>query len=135
MHYNGGFWFPVIIEISTQDPSSNFRDQTQITLCVLERPSQSLTIKPVKQKLITDGVVYLMQDVFGIENREANSERDFECSICKDSESDTILLPCRHLCICRSCDDSFLHNVSFKMPNFSYSTGLGQRMPVLSLAG
>lgn len=99
--------------MTTNDPSSGFRDQTQVTLCTLERSSQSVLIKPVKQKLITDGVVYLMQDVFGIENREANNERDFECSICKDCESDTILLPCRHLCLCHSCDESFLHNVSF----------------------
>ncbi|KAI6183956.1 RING-type E3 ubiquitin transferase [Aphelenchoides bicaudatus] len=111
MYYNGGFWFPLIIEMTTNDPSSGFRDQTQVTLCTLERSSQSVLIKPVKQKLITDGVVYLMQDVFGIENREANNERDFECSICKDCESDTILLPCRHLCLCHSCDESFLHNV------------------------
>lgn len=76
MYYSGGFWFPVVIEMTTQDPGSRFRDQSQITLCVLERSSHSLVIKSVKQKLITDGVVYLLQDVFGIENREANSERD-----------------------------------------------------------
>lgn len=111
MSYNGGFWFPVIIEMSTNDPGSGFREQSQITLCVVERSSHSLILKPIKQKLIMDGVVYLLQDVFGIENREANNERDFECSICKDNESDTVLLPCRHLCICKSCNDSFLHNV------------------------
>lgn len=112
MLYNGGFWFPVIIEVSTDDVAGGFREQSQITLCVVERSTQSLLLKPVKQKLIMDGVVYLLQDVFGIENREANSERDFECSICKDNESDTVLLPCRHLCICGNCNDSFLHNVS-----------------------
>jgi hypothetical protein len=135
MHYNGGFWFPVIIEMSTQDPSSGFRDQSQITMCVVERSTQSMVLKPVKQKLIMDGIVYLMQDIFGIENREANSERDFECSICKDNESDTVLLPCRHLCICKNCDDSFLHNVSlYKVSHDSLRLFLGFILSILQIA-
>ncbi|KAI6242649.1 RING-type E3 ubiquitin transferase [Aphelenchoides fujianensis] len=114
MYYNGGFWFPLVIEMRTCDQTSGFREQAQITMCVLERTQSQtcpLVLKPLKQKLITDGVVYLLQEVFGIENRETDRDRVFECSICKDNESDTLLLPCRHLCICNNCDDSFLHNV------------------------
>ncbi|KAI6194482.1 RING-type E3 ubiquitin transferase [Aphelenchoides besseyi] len=114
MTYQGGLWFPIVIEMRTRDPTCGFKDQSQITMCVLERTQSQtcpLVLKPLKQKLIADGVVYLLQEVFGIENRETDRDRVFECSICKDNESNTLLLPCRHLCICNNCDDSFLHNV------------------------
>ena len=125
MSYNGGSWWPIVIEMHTSAESgSGLREQSQITMCCFERPvggvndTQALVLKPLKQKLIVDGVIYLLQEVYGIENRETDRDRVFECSICKDNESDTLLLPCRHLCICHSCDSSFLLNVGKKMRGF-----------------
>lgn len=105
----------MVIEIRSHDPESKLREQSQVTMCVLERTQSAAcpyNLKPLKQKLITDGVVYLMQEVFGIENRENDRDRAFECVVCRDSVSDTLLLPCRHLCICHFCDSDFLSNVS-----------------------
>ncbi|CAD5211326.1 unnamed protein product [Bursaphelenchus okinawaensis] len=114
INYNGGFWYPVMIEIKTDDPECGFKEQFQITMCIFEKSSNSgcpYILKPLKQKLITDGVVYIMQEVFGIENRETDRDRAFECVVCRDNLSDTLLLPCRHLCICNQCDSDFLCNV------------------------
>lgn len=104
-----------MIEIRSNDPESGFREQSQITMCVLEKTQNNncaYSLKPLKQKLITDGVIYMMQEVFGIENRETDRDRAFECVVCRDSNSNTLLLPCRHLCICKHCDSDFLSNVS-----------------------
>ncbi|CAD5215687.1 unnamed protein product [Bursaphelenchus xylophilus] len=114
INYNGGFWYPVVIEIRTADEECGFKEQVQITMCIFEKSSNAgcpYALKPLKQKLITDGVIFVMQEVFGIENRETDRDRAFECVVCRDNPSDTLLLPCRHLCICNQCDSDFLSNV------------------------
>ena len=75
-----------------------------------------------------DGVEYLLQEMYGLENKarrkdgnnssgedeegeeegdeeEEEEEEDLgaECVVCITAVRDTLLLPCRHLCMCASC--------------------------------
>ena len=59
-------------------------------MCSIERSadqSTALILKPLKQKLIFNGVVFLLQEIFGIENKEnaetsLTEENGAECIIC-----------------------------------------------------
>lgn len=125
MHYEGGQYFPVVIEMRTVPSSKNtlekFVEQVQTTLCSIERSadqsaSNSLILKPLKQKLITQGVTYLVQEIFGLENKEPDlkciDENSAECIICMANPRDTVILPCRHLCICNGCAETLRYKLN-----------------------
>jgi len=120
-HYEGGSFFPIVIEVrSTPNPGRRLPVQVQATFCSIERSSDQTAVfllKPLKQKLIVDGVTYLMQEIYGIENKEISSkivdDNSAECIICMGNPRDTVILPCRHLCICCGCAEA----LRFKLQN------------------
>lgn len=56
-----------------------------------------------------------MQEIYGIENKEVNAKSNDdnggECIICLGNPRDTVILPCRHLCICNSCAETLKYKV------------------------
>lgn len=70
--------------------------------------------------------------MYGIENKQAahrNSDQfvspeddmddngQAECVICMSDSRDTLILPCRHLCLCNACADSLRYQVESLMCN------------------
>ncbi|XP_030877728.1 E3 ubiquitin-protein ligase MGRN1-like [Leptonychotes weddellii] len=71
--------------------------------------------------LQVDRVSYLLQEIYGIENKnnqetkpsdEENSDNSSECVVCLSDPRDTLILPCRHLCLCNSCADTLRYQAS-----------------------
>lgn len=78
-------------------------------------------IKNLKQKLFVDGLSYLLQEIYGLENKspDVNQHSDdddddcgAECVVCMCDLRDTIILPCRHLCLCNACADSLRYQAN-----------------------
>ena len=46
-----------------------------------------------------------LNDIYGIDNAAANlaDESQRECVVCYTSTKDTVVLPCRHMCLCIDC--------------------------------
>ncbi|XP_036692691.1 E3 ubiquitin ligase RNF157 isoform X3 [Balaenoptera musculus] len=69
-----------------------------------------------------DGVSYLLQEIYGIENKYNTQEskvaedevRDnsAECVVCLSDVRDTLILPCRHLCLCNTCADTLRYQAN-----------------------
>ena len=88
-------------------------------------------IKAIKQKQYIDGIIYSLQEIYGIEkkltdenpspslsnesqdtistssevkpNDQEQELKGVECVICMCEIRDTLILPCRHLCLCKLC--------------------------------
>uniref|UniRef100_A0A8C2EHM1 E3 ubiquitin-protein ligase n=1 Tax=Cyprinus carpio TaxID=7962 RepID=A0A8C2EHM1_CYPCA len=87
----------------------------------LQHVDGSFSVKPLKQKQIVDRVSYLLQEIYGIENRnnqetksteDENSDSSSECVVCLSDLRDTLILPCRHLCLCNACADTLRYQAN-----------------------
>ncbi|KAK9512171.1 hypothetical protein O3M35_000650 [Rhynocoris fuscipes] len=113
---------PIAIHCVAQDGPDESR-QSHTCISVVERHSDgTYVLKALKQKLFVDGLCYLLQEIYGIENKnienlKANSDVETEdngaeCVICMCDVRDTLILPCRHLCLCNSCADSLRYQAN-----------------------
>jgi len=94
--------------------------QSHVTIGVIEKHSDgSYALKTLKQKLFVDGLCYLIQEIYGVERKGADEVMDdeiddtgAECVVCMCDPRDTLILPCRHLCLCNACADSLRYQAN-----------------------
>lgn len=112
--------FPVVIHCVVEEGSEECR-QSHTTICVVDHHSDgTYALRALKQKIFVDGLCYLLQEIYGIENKLVNKsigdedtdDNGSECVICMCDTRDTLILPCRHLCLCNSCADSLRYQAN-----------------------
>jgi hypothetical protein len=91
------------------------------TICVVDHHTSDSEyhLRAMKQKIFVDGLIYLLQEIYGIENKnltrptnDEDEDNGSECVICICEPRDTLILPCRHLCLCNSCADSLRYQAN-----------------------
>lgn len=114
---------PIAIHCVAEEGSDEPK-QSHTTIAVVEKHSDgTYVLKALKQKLYVDGLCYLLQEIYGIENKNAENAKQqgsdedtddngSECVICMCDVRDTLILPCRHLCLCNSCADSLRYQAN-----------------------
>ncbi|KAK4524562.1 hypothetical protein GAYE_SCF04G2463 [Galdieria yellowstonensis] len=75
--------------------------------------SAALPLKVIKQKILVNGVVYELEEIYGIDSgstvtqgclsNSSYADEGANCAICLSQPRDTALLPCRHMCLCSEC--------------------------------
>ncbi|XP_028841235.1 E3 ubiquitin-protein ligase MGRN1b isoform X1 [Denticeps clupeoides] len=113
--------FPMVIQ-AVVDEGDDCLGHAHVLLAAFERHVDgSYSVKPLKQKQIVDRVSYLLQEIYGIENKnnqetkpsdDENSDNSNECVVCLSDLRDTLILPCRHLCLCNSCADTLRYQAN-----------------------
>ncbi|TRY83983.1 hypothetical protein DNTS_006299 [Danionella cerebrum] len=113
--------FPLVIQAIVDD-GDDVTGHSHVLLAAFERHVDgSFSVKPLKQKQIVDRVSYLLQEIYGIENRnnqesksteDENSDNSSECVVCLSDLRDTLILPCRHLCLCNACADTLRYQAN-----------------------
>ncbi|GFY68995.1 e3 ubiquitin ligase Rnf157 [Trichonephila inaurata madagascariensis] len=112
---------PVLIQCIAEEGEEP--RQSHMVIAIVEKNADdTYTLKPLKQKLFIDGILYLLQEIYGIENKNVYQSKNladedvedtgFECVICMSDHRDTLILPCRHLCLCNSCADSLRYQAN-----------------------
>uniref|UniRef100_A0A6B2E760 RING-type E3 ubiquitin transferase n=1 Tax=Phlebotomus kandelakii TaxID=1109342 RepID=A0A6B2E760_9DIPT len=110
---------PIAIHCVVEEGLEEHR-QSHTTICVVDHHTDgTYVLRALKQKIFVDGLSYLLQEIYGIENKNINksssddeNEGNSECVICMSDGRDTLILPCRHLCLCNSCADSLRYQAN-----------------------
>lgn len=112
--------FPVAIHCVVEEGTEETK-QSHTTICVIDHHTDgTYVLRALKQKIFVDGLCYLLQEIYGIENKNINKasidddtdDNGSECVICMCDTRDTLILPCRHLCLCNSCADSLRYQAN-----------------------
>lgn len=112
--------YPVVINCIAEEGDEP--RQSHSLIAIIEKVyDQIFSLKPIKQKIFVDGLTYLLQEIYGIENKtdktnnsncDDDNDKSFECVICMSDLRDTLILPCRHLSLCKNCADSLLYQAN-----------------------
>ncbi|XP_056901785.1 E3 ubiquitin ligase RNF157 isoform X2 [Takifugu flavidus] len=114
--------FPMVIQAVVAEGEEHL-GHSHILLATFEKHMDgSYCVKPLKQKQVVDGVSYLLQEIYGIENKynsqeskvadDEISDNSAECVVCLSDVRDTLILPCRHLCLCNACADTLRYQAN-----------------------
>uniref|UniRef100_A0A3P8U8N4 E3 ubiquitin-protein ligase n=1 Tax=Amphiprion percula TaxID=161767 RepID=A0A3P8U8N4_AMPPE len=114
--------FPMVVQ-AVVDEGEEHLGHSHILLATFEKHmDESYCVKPLKQKQVVDGVSYLLQEIYGIENKynsqeskvadDEISDNSAECVVCLSDVRDTLILPCRHLCLCNACADTLRYQAN-----------------------
>jgi len=101
--------YPAVIKVSAErkDQDGSICEITALRSAGVTSPPYSTPAVKVDHQIIgVDDQFLHVQDIFG-------KEEDGECLVCMTDPKNTILLPCRHMCLCRDC---LLKMVTAKCP-------------------
>ncbi|XP_072208066.1 E3 ubiquitin ligase RNF157 isoform X4 [Excalfactoria chinensis] len=114
--------FPMVVH-AVVDEGDEHAGHSHVLLATFEKHADgTFCVKPLKQKQVVDGVSYLLQEIYGIENKyntqdskvaeDEVSDNSAECVVCLSDVRDTLILPCRHLCLCNTCADTLRYQAN-----------------------
>ncbi|XP_029456306.1 E3 ubiquitin ligase RNF157 isoform X3 [Rhinatrema bivittatum] len=114
--------YPMVVH-AVVDEGDEHSGHSHVLLATFEKHADgSFCVKPLKQKQVVDGVSYLLQEIYGIENKcntqdskvaeDEVSDNSAECVVCLSDVRDTLILPCRHLCLCNTCADTLRYQAN-----------------------
>uniref|UniRef100_A0ACB8EK93 Uncharacterized protein n=1 Tax=Sphaerodactylus townsendi TaxID=933632 RepID=A0ACB8EK93_9SAUR len=114
--------YPMVV-LAVVDEGDEHTGHCHVLLATFEKHADgSFCVKPLKQKQVVDGVSYLLQEIYGIENKyntqdskvaeDEVSDNSAECVVCLSDVRDTLILPCRHLCLCNTCADTLRYQAN-----------------------
>lgn len=105
MHNGTSSTYPLIVVLSVTDSDLLSDENTvsqQMTLATLCKGGDDVwEVKTLQQKVLYQGFIYVVYDIYGIEQSLAEAAE--ECVICLTEPRDTVVIPCRHMCVCHQC--------------------------------
>jgi len=119
--------WPLLVELAVnetnknQDVCSQYMITKELTMCrILEGNKTDDSIIEVVQQQVCGGPCpnFELREIFGSEVGPDGASR-MDCIVCQSEQCDTVVLPCRHMCLCSGCSEYIrtrVQNRSYRCP-------------------
>lgn len=91
----------------------------QLSYAKLAKSDAGCTLSLVKQKAVAGAICSELETLYGafgrIKNNDAGGDGT-DCVICLTNPRDTVIMPCRHVCLCSNCANVTSSTWSFQCP-------------------
>jgi len=111
--------YPLIIKMETKTDRINAEKKILYTYFTFRYTSGKYEGRFLKQKLQVHNNTYILDDIYGIADSDLSEKTDVEgkeCTICFTNKVDTVVLPCKHMCLCSDCAKDLRDRESQKCP-------------------
>lgn len=111
--------YPLIIKMETKTDRMDLPKKRLYTYFAFKYNGSTYESKFLKQKFEVHGVAYIIDDIYGIANSDLNANANMEgkdCTICLTNKINTVVLPCKHMCLCLECATDLKERNNQKCP-------------------
>jgi len=116
-------YYHLIIDLATNPPARNCVTR-QLSYAKLTEADGKWTISVMKQKAVCGDGCQELQTLYGTFPRpkrtsyasDLGSGEGSDCVICLTNPRDTVIVPCRHVCLCSTCAAVTSSTWSFQCP-------------------
>jgi len=111
--------YPLIIKMETKTDRMNADKKILYNYFAFRLTGGKYEGRFLKQKLQVNGTSYILDDIYGIADSDLSGKTNVEgkeCTICFTNKVDTVVLPCKHMCLCLDCAKDLRARQSPKCP-------------------
>jgi len=120
VHDDSRGYYPVVLVMEVDSSRiSSFQEKVScyVTFGYIAKSGSSYDVRAVKKSIIVNQQQIEMFEIYGLDHRKGNpASNESECVICLSEEREIAILPCRHLCLCTHCAQSFFQRQSYRCP-------------------
>jgi len=96
-HKENSSTYPLVISITAL--ANDVHITQLLTLTTLNETADGWEVKTVQQKVKAQNNMFIVNDIYGVDDSSATED----CAICLSYPRDTVIIPCRHMCVCHQC--------------------------------
>eukprot|EP00298_Acanthocystis_sp_HF-20_P001501 c11913_g1_i1.p1 GENE.c11913_g1_i1~~c11913_g1_i1.p1 ORF type:complete len:271 (-),score=87.87 c11913_g1_i1:39-851(-) len=100
-HTQSSQTYPLIIQLTASSPNANVNCH-RVFLTFVKDSKVGYGCKCLEQQVQVGDRILELKEIYGL-----NTGKHDGCVVCLEKEPDTMILPCRHLCLCKDCGDLY----------------------------
>lgn len=89
--------FPIVLSLTASG------DQVLMYLSLQQARERGVQARVLRQRVVVQGKPYPVEEIYGLAELGKHDDSENPCVVCLTDARDAVLLPCRHMVVCKDC--------------------------------